>query len=76
MCKDPSFVLRVQLSLNYQQYFLPHMVQYVCDEQPEVRQAAAYGVGVIAQYGGPGYAQVLNGKIYLSFCAVTKLIFN
>ena len=38
------------------------MIQYVCDEQSEVRQAAAYGIGVIAQFGGPGYAQALNGK--------------
>lgn len=28
------------------------MLQYVCDNSPEVRQAAAYGLGVMAQYGG------------------------
>jgi hypothetical protein len=26
--------------------------------QPEIRQAAAYGCGVMGQCGGPGYAQV------------------
>merc|ERR1712012_228737 len=45
------------VSLNYQQYFLANLVQCVCDKQAEVRQAAAYGVGVMAQFGGPGYTQ-------------------
>ena len=50
-----------QHSLNYQQYFLQSMLQYICDKQPELRQASAYGVGVMAQFGGDGYAQACSG---------------
>ena len=45
------------MSLNYQQYFLESMVGAVIDKQAEVRQASAYGIGVMAQFGGEGYAQ-------------------
>jgi hypothetical protein len=44
------------LSLNYQQHFVAPMLHYVTDTQPEVRQAAAYGCGVMGQHGGPNYA--------------------
>ena len=37
------------------------MLQYVCDKQPELRQASAYGIGVMAQFGGEGYAQACSG---------------
>jgi hypothetical protein len=46
-----------ELSMKYQEYFLDNLVKSVCDKQGEVRQAAAYGVGVMGQYGGEGYAQ-------------------
>uniref|UniRef100_A0A8C6A1U9 Importin 5 n=1 Tax=Marmota marmota marmota TaxID=9994 RepID=A0A8C6A1U9_MARMA len=42
-------------SFKYAEYFLRPMLQYVCDNSPEVRQAAAYGLGVMAQYGGDNY---------------------
>ncbi|XP_062957947.1 importin-5 [Cynocephalus volans] len=42
-------------SFKYGEYFLRPMLQYVCDNSPEVRQAAAYGLGVMAQYGGDNY---------------------
>ncbi|GAB5566436.1 ran-binding protein 6 isoform X1 [Prionailurus iriomotensis] len=42
-------------SFKYAEYFLRPMLQYVCDSSPEVRQAAAYGLGVMAQYGGENY---------------------
>jgi len=45
-------------SIKYQQYFLKPLVDSVQDQNPEVRQAAAYGVGVLAQFGGPDYADV------------------
>jgi len=45
-------------SIKYQQFFLKPLVDSVRDENPEVRQAAAYGVGVLAQFGGAGYADV------------------
>ncbi len=52
-----------QHSLNYQQYFVQPMLQYICDKQCELRQAAAYGIGVMAQFGGEGYAQTLTGAL-------------
>ncbi|XP_064638859.1 importin-5-like [Lineus longissimus] len=46
-------------SVKYREFFVPHMQQYICDKQPEVRQAAAYGIGVMAVNGGQEYAQFL-----------------
>ncbi|KAJ8393859.1 hypothetical protein AAFF_G00055880 [Aldrovandia affinis] len=43
------------LSFKYAEYFLRPMLQALCDSSPEVRQAAAYGVGVMAQFGGESY---------------------
>jgi len=45
-------------SLNYQQHFVNQMLHYISDPQPEVRQAAAYGCGVMGKNGGPGYASI------------------
>ncbi|KAJ8787277.1 hypothetical protein J1605_005863 [Eschrichtius robustus] len=42
-------------SFKYAEYFIRPMLQYTCDSSPEVRQAAAYGLGVMAQYGGDNY---------------------
>uniref|UniRef100_A0A672IFL1 Karyopherin (importin) beta 3 n=1 Tax=Salarias fasciatus TaxID=181472 RepID=A0A672IFL1_SALFA len=42
-------------SFKYAEYFLRPMLQSLCDTSPEVRQAAAYGVGVMAQFGGESY---------------------
>ncbi|XP_046806157.1 importin-5 isoform X2 [Lucilia cuprina] len=43
-------------SAPYQQFFTPALLQYVCDKSPEVRQAAAYGCGVLGQFGGEQFA--------------------
>ena len=40
---------------------MEHLVNAVTDKTPEVRQAAAYGVGVMANYGGEVYADVCAG---------------
>lgn len=42
---------------KYQHYFLQPIVNAVLDEAAEVRQAAAYGCGVLAQFGGDQFAQ-------------------
>ncbi|XP_073520272.1 importin-5 [Phyllobates terribilis] len=42
-------------SFQYAEYFLRPLIQSICDNSPEVRQAAAYGVGVMAQFGGDNY---------------------
>jgi hypothetical protein len=44
-------------SQKYQEVFLSRLLSCVGSSQPEVRQAAAYGCGVLGQFGGPGYAQ-------------------
>lgn len=41
----------------YQQFFLQPMITYCKDKQPEVRQAALYGCGILAQHGGDQFAQ-------------------
>ncbi|KAG1702082.1 Importin-5 [Nymphon striatum] len=43
--------------IKYQEYFLRPLITYVTDGSAEVRQAAAYGVGVLGQFGGEGFAQ-------------------
>jgi hypothetical protein len=45
------------ISLNYKDYFLKNLLASVQDASAEVRQAAAYGCGVMAQFGGEEYAQ-------------------
>ncbi len=54
----PVFVLHTgPTSQKYQEVFLSRLLSCVTSSQPEVRQAAAYGCGVLGQFGGPGYAQ-------------------
>ena len=45
-------------ALDYQSHFAQQMIHYITSPQPEVRQAAAYGVGVMGQFGGPGFASL------------------
>ncbi|XP_053561454.1 importin-5 [Bombina bombina] len=42
-------------SFKYVEYFLRPLLQSICDNSPEVRQAAAYGIGVMSQFGGENY---------------------
>ena len=41
---------------EYQQFFLQPLITYVTDKTPEVRQAAVYGCGALAMYGGEQFA--------------------
>lgn len=36
------------------------MIQYCKDKQPEVRQAAIYGCGILAQFAGDQFAQTCS----------------
>lgn len=45
---------------KYQAYFLEPLAVYVRDKSCEVRQAAAYGWGVLAQFGGEQFAPELS----------------
>ncbi|KAG1681655.1 Importin-5 [Nymphon striatum] len=49
--------------IKYQEYFLRPLITYVTDGSAEVRQAAAYGVGVLGQFGGEGFAQTCAESI-------------
>lgn len=44
-------------SWKYHELFLPKMVDALVSGDASVRQAAAYGIGVAAQYGGESYAE-------------------
>uniref|UniRef100_A0A3B5KGV6 Karyopherin (importin) beta 3 n=1 Tax=Takifugu rubripes TaxID=31033 RepID=A0A3B5KGV6_TAKRU len=52
-------------SFKYAEYFVQRMLQSLGDSSPEVRQAAAYGVGVMAQYGGENYRSFCTDAIPL-----------
>ncbi|KAK9980562.1 hypothetical protein ABG768_000160 [Culter alburnus] len=52
-------------SFKYAEYFLRPMMQSLCDTSPEVRQAAAYGVGVMAQFGGENYRPAFTEAVPL-----------
>ncbi|XP_071481332.1 importin-5-like [Diadema antillarum] len=43
------------LAFKYKDYFLGPMLQNLTDRSPEVRQAAAYGCGVLGKFGGPQF---------------------
>lgn len=45
-------------AMKYRDYFVTQMVQAICDKHPEVRQAASYGIGVMAMYAEPAFHQV------------------
>lgn len=45
-------------SVKYQEFFLEPLINSICDKQPEVRQAAAFGIGVMAMFGGNAYAHL------------------
>ena len=49
-------------SFKYADLFLRPMLQSLVDASPEVRQAGAYGVGVMAQYGGESYRPFCTGE--------------
>ncbi len=52
-------------SVAYQNYFLQFMGQSLLDASPDVRQAAAYGVGVAAKAGGASYSSFCVGMLSL-----------
>ncbi|KAL4220293.1 Importin-5 [Mactra antiquata] len=45
-------------SVKYQEFFLQSLLTSICDKQPEVRQAAVYGVGIMAMFGGDAYVHL------------------
>lgn len=51
-----------EASLKYHSSFYGPMLAALSDEYPEVRQAAAYGFGIMGQQGGNAYAQACAGE--------------
>ncbi len=45
-------------AIDYQNHFAQHLLHFITSPQPEVRQAAAYGAGVMGQFGGPAFASL------------------
>ncbi len=48
-------------ALPLYQTFLPAMVNYITDSNPSVRQAAVFGIGLCAQFGGPSMGSIILG---------------
>eukprot|EP00042_Codosiga_hollandica_P042010 m.379923 g.379923 ORF g.379923 m.379923 type:complete len:210 (+) comp56221_c0_seq3:153-782(+) len=50
-------------SFQYQEYFLNHLITYLEDPEPDIRQASVYGVGMMALYGGHPYVSIIKESI-------------
>lgn len=61
-----------QASLNYQNIFYEPFVIALADKYPEVRQAAAYGCGIMGQKGGPAYAKHCAQLVQPLIAAIEK----
>ncbi|KAF7725557.1 hypothetical protein EC973_009512 [Apophysomyces ossiformis] len=57
-------------SFNYSNYFLQALVAGLSDPAFEVRQPAAYGVGVCGQFGGPQYADFCAASLEPLFAMI------
>jgi len=56
---------------KYHQIFVPTMLEFVTDSSAEVRQAAAYGCGLMAQFGGAPFAEACTQAMTLLVRVVT-----
>ncbi|CAG8499248.1 1824_t:CDS:10 [Acaulospora colombiana] len=50
-------------SWNYNSHFLEKMIASLMDIASDVRQAAAYGIGVCAQFGGDNYSEAVAAAL-------------
>lgn len=48
--------------MKYNQYYIQALLTALTEKQPEVRQAAAYGIGVMAMYGQNAFSDTLKRK--------------
>lgn len=54
--------------VKYENFFLPLLSTGIQSTHAEVRQASAYGIGVLAKYGGISFAKTLSGnKNFIQF---------
>lgn len=54
-------------SIKYKDFFIPLLRDGLQSNHAEIRQAAAYGWGVLGKFGGEVYAQTCSGKSPNSF---------
>ncbi|GBL83789.1 Importin-5 [Araneus ventricosus] len=59
---------------RYQQYFLQPLLASLRDENVDLRQTAAYTIGVLSQFGGPEFSKFCSGKYLLSVIVELKII--
>eukprot|EP00794_Sanderia_malayensis_P010931 gene10931-12092_t len=59
-------------SINFKDSFAHLMLNYIVDKNPEVRQAAAYGIGMMAVYGGNEYKALFPQAIPLLVQAISQ----
>jgi hypothetical protein len=57
-------------SFAYSSHFLERMVNSISDANNDVRQAAAYGLGVCGQFGGPQYADACSAALNPLFAII------
>ncbi|KAG2182508.1 hypothetical protein INT43_007439 [Umbelopsis isabellina] len=57
-------------SFAYSNHFLERMVAALSDQNNDVRQAAAYGVGACGQFGGPQYADACSAALNPLFAII------
>ncbi|KAI8056197.1 importin beta-3 subunit [Syncephalis plumigaleata] len=50
-------------SWHYQSHFLTQLIQAITDDNENIRQAGAYGIGVCAQFGGPPYHEACTAAV-------------
>lgn len=52
-----------EASYGYAGHFVERMLQSVTDHHYQVRQAAAYGIGMMSLHGGPAYAEACKAAV-------------
>ncbi|CAG0881849.1 unnamed protein product [Cyprideis torosa] len=53
------------MCIKYQELIVPALAKYVHDPEPDVRQAAAYGIGLLAQHGGEQFFKAITDYLPL-----------
>ncbi|EEB07876.1 karyopherin Sal3 [Schizosaccharomyces japonicus yFS275] len=59
-------------SWKYKDHFLTAIAEGIQSPEPEVRQAAAYGIGVCAQHGGEVYADIVANAMPTLFAVIQQ----
>jgi hypothetical protein len=54
-----------QHCLKYQNFFLPLLFSGIQSSHAEIRQASAYGFGVLAKFGGDSFANTCSGIAFV-----------